>query len=285
MTGTGAAAEVLGVSPPVVIENTETEVTICGRNLIEAYTNGMLALRGPTRASVAVLGSSNSRDEATGIESLVFTIHVTATPPLDPLERLAIQVLASSRPGAATDGVFESSRQMFTVLSQARPVPLAYSANLEPDKPNPVVVAGRNLEGCSLDVGAGATIHLQRSDDRILAGIVTFTSKQSGTAPPLSVRNSDGGEVAQYAMWVAPVETAATDMFESSADVGSADGTVSLNLTPVPGQKVVGPTASDSARSSTSTAQLLQTSSSTGRTSPSTSSTSSTCCPSRTRFT
>src|ERR1041385_6206104 len=53
VTGTGAQAQVLGVSPLAVIEDTESEVTLRGRSLIEAYTNGMLALRGPTRAQVA----------------------------------------------------------------------------------------------------------------------------------------------------------------------------------------------------------------------------------------
>lgn len=180
ITGTGAQAEVQGVSPLAVIEDTETEVTLRGRNLIEAHTNGMLALRGPTRANVAVANVASSRDEATGIEELTFTVRITASPPLDPLERLAIQVLASSRPGAQNDGVVESSRHMFTVLPRARPVPLAYSANLDPGKPNLVVVAGRNLEGCTLDLGDGATVHLQRSDDRILAGIVTLEGGKKG---------------------------------------------------------------------------------------------------------
>jgi len=209
VTGTGARAEVLGVSPLSVIEDTETEVTIRGHNLIEAYTNGMLAMRGPSRAAVAVLGFTSSQDEATGIESLTFTVRITAAPPLGPLERMAIQIVASRRPGAATDGVFESSRQMFTVLPRAYPAPLAYSPDLQPGQPNLVVVAGRNLEGCSLDLGEGATVHLQRSEDRILSGIISIPANSSGAMPPLSVRAADGSEVAQYAMSAAPVEAAA----------------------------------------------------------------------------
>jgi hypothetical protein len=253
VTGTGAAAEVLGVSPLCVIEDTESEVSLRGRNLIEAYTNGMLALRGPTRAQVTVLNSTSSRDEATGIEELTFDVRVTAMPPLEPLERMAIQVLASRRPGAATDGVFESSRQMFTVLPRARPVPLAYSANLEPGKPNLVVVAGRNLEGCTLDMGAGATVHLQRSEDRILSGIVTVMDGTAATASPqLSVRNASGDEVAQYAMWIAPDASfagAAAPMGEAAASVTaeSTTGDISLTLTPVPGQQMTAPTEHDSA--------------------------------------
>jgi hypothetical protein len=118
-------AEVLGVEPLAVIEDTESEVTIRGRNLIAAYNDGIVALRGPTRVRITFSNFGSSTDEATGIESLTLTVRVTATPPLTQRERMAIQVLASIRPGAGSDGVFETSRQMFTVLPRAVPVALA----------------------------------------------------------------------------------------------------------------------------------------------------------------
>lgn len=246
--GTGAQAEVMGVSPLSLIEDTESEVAIRGRNLIEAYTNGMLALRGPTRANVTIANVTNSRDETTGIEELTCTVRITATPPLDPLERMAIQVLASSRPGAQNDGIVESSRQMFTVLPRSRPVPLAYSANLEPGKPNLVVIAGRNLEGCTLGLGDGATVHLQRSDDRILAGIVMLNSRTKrsvGDVPSqLSIRSADGTELAQYAVAVGEAGNVAA---LEGGDVTEATGDFSLSLTPVPNQQIIGPTEQDSA--------------------------------------
>ena len=130
VTGTGAQAEVMGVAPLSVIEDTESEITLRGRNLIEAYTNGMLALRGPTRANVTVANVVNSRDETTGIEELTLSVRITATPQLDPLERMAIQVLASSRPGAQNDGIVESSRHMFTVLPRRAPVAARVFRNL-----------------------------------------------------------------------------------------------------------------------------------------------------------
>lgn len=253
-------AEVIGVSPLSVIEDTESEVTITGRYLIDAHTNGVLALRSPSQASVAVLGFTSSVDNATGIESLNFTVRITSMPPLEPLERLAIQVLASRRPEAATDGVFESSKQMFTLLPRSRPVPLAYSANLEPGKANLVVVAGRNLEGCTLDLGGGAVVHLQRSEDRILSGVVSVPAESSNYAPPqLYVRDAGGGDVAQYAMWVVVPDAATPDISADSggasapADMApeavpslSSDGGARLTLTTVPGQTFIGPTESDS---------------------------------------
>src|SRR5436305_619650 len=63
----------------------------------------------PHARNLAILNLTTSHDEATGIEELTFTVRVTAAPPLAAMERVAIQVLASHRPGAANDGVFESS--------------------------------------------------------------------------------------------------------------------------------------------------------------------------------
>lgn len=152
-----------------------------GRNLISAQTDGLVALRAPTRVTLAILSLTTSRDEATGIEELTFTVRVTAAPPLAAMERVAIQVLASHRPGAASDGVFESSRQLFIVLPRALPVTIAFTDTLAADRPNLVIVAGRNLEGCSLDFGEGVTLHMQRSEDRTIAGVVTVTDTQAST--------------------------------------------------------------------------------------------------------
>ncbi|HEX4963729.1 MAG TPA: IPT/TIG domain-containing protein [Thermoanaerobaculia bacterium] len=253
----GDQAEVLGVTPLAVIEDTDTEITISGRNLSTAYNAGLVALRGPSRAHVTLSPPTNNRDEATGIEALTFTVRITATPPLEPLERMAIQVLASRRAAAQSDGVVESSRQMFTVLPRAIPVPLAYTDNLEPDKPNVVVVAGRNLEGCSLDFGSGATVHLQKSDDRTLVGVVSLTGGSASSASAqFTVRGATGGEVAAYSMSVAPSAegSASAAAPSSSPSEGAPSDTVptvasdiSLTLTPVPGQQIVAPTAEDSA--------------------------------------
>jgi transcriptional regulator with XRE-family HTH domain/pyrrolidone-carboxylate peptidase len=269
VTGTGAQAEVIGVTPLSVIEDTETEIIIRGRNLIEAQTNGMLALRGPGRVQVTSAVVTSSRDDATGIESLTFTVRITATPPLEQHERMAIQILASSRPGSQNDGIPESSRKMFTVLPRAVPVPIAFTDNLEPGKPNLVVVAGRNLQGCTLSVGEGATLHVQRSDEQTLVGIVTVSDSlasdgiaSDGSNTPvstqLSIRSDTGGEVAQFAMSVGPssdVGKESPTMSAMSAQPGEGApgiaaepgaGDIGLTLTPIPGQQMLGPTAEDS---------------------------------------
>lgn len=276
VTGTGARAEVVGVTPLSVIEDTESEVTLRGRNLIEAHTNGMLALRGPGRVQVTSSLLTSGRDEATRIEELTFTVRIVATPPLEQHERIAIQILASVRPGSLNDGIPESSRKFFTVLPRAVPVPIAFTDNLEPGKSNLVVVAGRNLEGSTLSVGEGATLHVQRSDEQTLVGLVTVsdglvsdrfvsnslvsddaTSEGSKSAPTVQLSiHKDGGEVARFNVTVAPnggsfKESAA---MSAEADEGTASAAaaepgaddIGLTLTSIPGQQIVGPTAEDS---------------------------------------
>ncbi|HET7462475.1 MAG TPA: carboxypeptidase regulatory-like domain-containing protein [Longimicrobium sp.] len=246
-TAPGENAEVLGVFPTGVIEDTQTDVTLRGRHLLDAYANGLLALRGPTRATVTILGMASTTDAATGLESLTFTLRVTASPALQPLERMAIQVLASRRPGATGDGVVESSRRIFTVLPKSIPVPLAFTPTLQPDGTTLVVVAGRNLAGSTLALGEGTTLHMQRSDDSTLAGLVSVT----GSAPTqqLSVKSPAGAEVARYTVSVQ--ESAAASSSTSGGGVAAAQATTSpamqLELAPVPNQQVVAPTESDSA--------------------------------------
>jgi pyrrolidone-carboxylate peptidase len=173
-TNQGGQAEVLDIHPLSVLEDTPTQISIRGYNLIAARDQGLFALRGPSQANITASGFTDSIDPSTGIETLTGTIQVTSNPPLEPLDRMAIQVLASRRPGALTDGVAETSRKMFTVFPQAVPVPLAYTAIVSPDGPTLVVIAGRNLEGCTLDLGKQFDVHLQRSDDKLVVGIVSL---------------------------------------------------------------------------------------------------------------
>jgi transcriptional regulator with XRE-family HTH domain/pyrrolidone-carboxylate peptidase len=246
-------AEVLGVSPLSVIEDTESEITIRGRNLIAAFNDGIIILRGPSRVNITSSNFGNSTDAATGIESLTLTVRVVATPPLEQHERIGVQVLASIRPGAANDGVFETSRQMFTVLPRAVPVMLAYTQELIPNRPNLVVVAGKNLKGYSLSLGKTATLHAQNGDDETLSAIVSFTAR--GPVPksvPLTVLDPDGGEVGRFDVSVAeksPEEAASAEAAEvAPGESAPTDpGTINLTLTPVPGQQLTGPTSQDSA--------------------------------------
>lgn len=149
----GEYAEILSIEPASILEDTDTEITVRGRNLIFAFEKGSFLLRGPTRANVQILSTDSRHDEPTGIEEIILTLRIAATPALLPNERMFIQVLASQRSEAQSDGIFESSRRMLVVLPNAVPVPLAYTANINPDKATLIVIAGRNLEGCSFDLG------------------------------------------------------------------------------------------------------------------------------------
>ena len=113
-TNQSGRAEVLSIDPITVTEGTPTLIRIRGRNLIAARDQGLFALRGPSQANIVV--SSFTATSASGIETLTGTIQITSNPPLGASDRMAIQVLASRRPGALSDGIAESSRKMFVVI-------------------------------------------------------------------------------------------------------------------------------------------------------------------------
>lgn len=236
-------AEVIGVDPLAVIEDSLTDVTLRGRNLIAAHNAGLLVLRGPARATLAISNFRSTTDAATGIEEITVSVRVTASPPLAAQERLVVQILASRRPGALTDGVFESSRQLFTVLPKTVPVLLGYTANLDPSKPSVVVVTGKNLSGCSLNLGPNATIHIQKSEDDILAGIVSVPANQP--PPDLSVLSTVKTEIARLDMALM-TDTSQAVASGDQASMLAAPGPAGLELTAVPGQKVVAPAQQDS---------------------------------------
>jgi pyrrolidone-carboxylate peptidase len=240
-------AEVLGVTPLSVIEDTESEITISGRNLAAAFNDGILALRGPSRVQITSSSFANAQDQETGIEMLILTVRVTATPALEQHERMAIQVLASLRPEAAADGVFESSRRMFTVLPRAVPVALAFTSNLDPNKPNLVLIAGRNLEGCSLNLGPNATIHVQRSDDQTIAGIVSFPNGAPREETQLTLLDPGGGEAGRFDLTVTPALESSSSLELTGEPLSGETPPSALTLTQVPGQEMIGPTAEDSA--------------------------------------
>lgn len=247
----GEQAEVLGVTPLAVIEDTNTVVTIRGRNLIEAYNTGVLALRGPSRCQITFLGTTTSRDQATGIDTVQMNVNIKCTPALAPLERMAIQVLASRRPEAAGDGVVESSKQMFTVLPKAVPVTLAYTANVQAGQPNLVMVSGRNLDGHSLALGDGTEVAFQKNDGNFLSGIVTLPEYVDASSPlQLSMLDSGGTKVAEYQMDVMPDSGGGFQKQSSglnSASLAPNSDELALDLTPAPNQQFIGPTANDSA--------------------------------------
>jgi len=252
-------AEVMGVSPLTIIEGVDTVVTLRGRNLILAYNEGLLALRCPSRATLRISKVDTSTEEGTDIETISFHVSVSASPPLEPLERIAVQVLASRRAGSQDDLVAESSKQMFTVLPANIPVPLAYSPGLNKDKPTMVMVLGRNLEGCTLEFGGDVEIHLQQSNERFLAGIVTVPEgmAESTTSTHVSVLDSICNSVAQYNLTIAnsaellratPVVVPDQSYFEGSPRNNDKpfEGSLSIDFAPVSEQLFFGPTAEDS---------------------------------------
>lgn len=243
---TSGRAEVLGVEPLAVIEDLQTDVTLRGRNLIAAHNAGSLLLRGPARATLTLTNLRTSTDQATGIEEVTFNVRVTASPPLASHERLVVQILASRRAQAVNDGVFESSRELFTVLPRGVPVLLGYTATLDPSRPNVVVVAGKNLNGCSFNLGTNVTVHVQKSDDDMVSGIVTLPPDQP--PPDLSVRSQVGTEIGRFDTEFQTAANASSTAGEGEMLASSTpeNEVPDLTLTAVPGQQVVAPSEQDS---------------------------------------
>lgn len=184
-------AEVIGISPLTIIEGNATEITLHGRNIIEAYDNGLVALRCPSRVSLDISNVTAGEADKSGIESLTFKIVASASPALNPLDRVAIQVLASRRPESKNDLIVESSKQMFVVLPRDIPVPIAHTPSLSSDKPTMVVVLGRNLNGCTLQFAGAIQAHLQKSDEDSLMGLVTIPDKENApTTTQVSILDS-----------------------------------------------------------------------------------------------
>ena len=235
----------VGISPLAVLENTQSELTIRGRNLIQAYNSGVFALRGPARCQVSFSNVTTSHDEATGLDTIKVLANIQCTPALERLERLTIQVLASTRPEAANDGVVQSSTQMFTVLPKSVPVPLAYTASLTPNQPNLVMVSGRNLDGYQLSLDNGADVVLQKSSDNFVSGIVQLPENYDTSQPvQLSMKDTNGIEVDSFVMEVAPLMQASQP--NEYMALASPQEEMSLSFTEIPNQQFIGATENDS---------------------------------------
>lgn len=239
-------AEVFGISPLTIIEETETEIVLHGRNLIEAYENGLVALRCPGRLNLEISKVTTGGPDESGIETLTYDLIVTATPALGPLERIAIQVLASRRPESKDDLIVESSKQMFVVLPQDVPVTIAQTPSLSLDKPTMVVVLGRNLDGCTLEFADGIKPHIQKSDEDSLYGLITISKEYDGKAQTtFSILDNQGNSIGNYNLSVAhSSELKQSDPLPSYSEPGPVAG-YTADLIEVPNQQFLGPTTQD----------------------------------------
>ncbi len=242
----GQHAEVVGISPLAVLENTQSELTIRGRNLIQALNSGVFALRGPSRCQITFVNTTTSHDEATGLDTIKVLANIQCTPALERLERLTIQVLASTRPESAIDGIVQSSTQMFTVLPKSAPVTLAYTASLTPNQPNLVMVSGRNLDGYQLSLDNGTEVVLQKNTDNFVSGLVQLPENYDTSQPvQLSMKDSNGLEVNSFAMKVAPLMQASQP--SEYMALASPQEEMSLSFTEIPNQQFIAARENDSA--------------------------------------
>lgn len=257
----GDIAQVFGVSPLIITEDADTEVTLRGRNLIDSYKDGLVALRSPSRVNLKISSVDQIEADESGIESLTFKVTVTATPQLEPLERIAIQVLASKRSRAKDDLMVESSKQMFTVIPKDIPVPIAFTPSLSSEKSTMVIVLGENLEGCVLQFDDDTQTHIQTNNNDSLMAMVSLakTIAENAKSTAVSIIDKNGNAIGTYGLLIAPsadlkksdtipivddLLLVSEGVSQKSFDTPPTDFT--LDLIPIPEQKFIGPTAKDS---------------------------------------
>ena len=251
-------AEVAGISPSIILDGIDTQVTLRGRNLVSAYNEGLLALRTPSRATLTISHVEIGEESPGGIESVSFYLTVSTSPPLQQNERIAIQVLASRQSSARENLIVENSKEFFTVVSGSVPVPIAYSPSIAKDVPTLVTVLGRNLGGCSFDFGDGIKTFCQSGDDNSLFGLITLTDERKNvTETEISILDNNGTPFSQLTLSIAdssslkqsdPVPEIADPHFEGSAIPvqQKLSGNIATDLIAVPNQEFFGPNADDS---------------------------------------
>jgi hypothetical protein len=244
------AARVSGVRPLTVLENSETNFEIMGRNLATALAQGVVAIRVPRGVTIEMKSTvSVATNPAAQQDTLSFRAIVRTSSPLDPLDRLVLTVVASVRPLAAGDNLHESSRATFTVVGAASPIPIAFTAKLKKGGPNVVLLAGRGLADAdvSIEHGLGDQIQAsaQRGDDE-LAGILVTVAPDAADGPvTLVLRKRGGDEIGRYPLAfqpVAPGGGGGTSTALATPSQPAGDPRVA-ELSQVPGQRVLTPTA------------------------------------------
>lgn len=204
-------ARISRVTPSTVLEGIGNELTIRGRNLVAAFSEGLICFHAPATdmAVIETTPVTMSTDPATQEDTvkLVVTVRVVKPGGLGLLERLPIQVIASRRSNAKKDLLVETSRQMFTVVPRTLPVAFGFTARMNRGATNTVIVAGRNLQGTRIEVehGQGALIRLDDQkvmDDRLVVGVLSIDAG-AATAPVfLRLLDAQSALVGRFAMTI-----------------------------------------------------------------------------------
>ena len=241
-TEQAVCARISDVEPELVLADTISEVVLRGRNLIQAYNEGLVAFRTSERANIELFDMRSERDEASQTDSLFLNLRITGTPALESHERMVVQVIASCRREARNDLVVETSRAMFTVVSSAEPVPMAHTANLVPGRENLVMVVGKNLKGCSLAFGETKYApvepnHSYTDDDMLVMSVAIAKDAPVGESLPLRLRNEKGSDIGSYDIQLKESLKETSDGVTLNAL--PPESPLAVTLTHVPGQKLI----------------------------------------------
>jgi hypothetical protein len=182
------AARIFSISPKTILLNTETMMTVKGRNLQKAMDQGTFAVRGPNQDFAKIEIRDWNVMPAPGAQEDVVTFFLTIRRnELSLTQRVPYYVVASVRPESKDDRIFETSRNgQFILVTNSSPVIFGVTAQLIEGAANLILLSGRNLKGSTIALTdkTGTAIpvsNVTERDDLLVAGLTLDDNLTQGT--------------------------------------------------------------------------------------------------------
>jgi hypothetical protein len=184
------AARIFSIAPKTVLLDTETMMKVKGRNLKTAIEQGVFAVRGPNQdfATIKMRGLKVEQPPGTQEDIVTFFLTISRPAGLSLAQRVPYYVVASVRPKARADRIFETSRNgQFTLVTNSSPLAFGVTAQLIEGAANMILLSGRNLKGSSVALAdrSGKPLPVSFVNDRedlLIAGLTLDDSTPQGTA-------------------------------------------------------------------------------------------------------
>lgn len=246
-------ARIRKVTPNAVLENTPTTISVYGNRLHEAYRNGTFASRSSLLVDAKPRDVTLSNDPTTGEEIVSFTFAprlANSNQTLGALQRIMVEVVASTRPNAVRDGLVETFAWI-TVLPKALPIAISFTASVQQGRTSVVVVAGKNLQGKRLRlagnvVPAGVSFEAQFSDDNVAVALMSVDASATANTVSIELVNENDSDSAPNLLPTAlPVQIRSVNSSNAQTNappMNQDGGIIDVgDMAPAPGQALIGP--------------------------------------------
>ncbi|HWN10825.1 MAG TPA: IPT/TIG domain-containing protein [Pyrinomonadaceae bacterium] len=165
------AARIFSISPKTVLLETDTMITVKGRNLGMAIRQGVFAVRGPNQnfATIQMRDLDVSTSSAMQADTVTFFLKFSRIGGLALQQRVPYYIVASIRPEARNDRFFETSRNgQFTLITNSSPVAFGVTGQVIDGAANMILLSGRGLKGSKVAVvdSSGKSLPVNYVDDR-----------------------------------------------------------------------------------------------------------------------